>query len=666
MTGGRTALLLTAVGLALAHPASAHAKLPFQNCGDATCARLSVPLDHSGVVPGRLSLKVMRHESSDRIERGAMLLLVGRPGQAGTRIDEYAWEASNRDIILLDQRGTGAGALRCRDLEAATDTDAGREAAACATLLGDARAFFRTSDTVEDIETLRAQLGIERLTIVGSEYGAYVAQRYALRYPDRVERLLLESPVDAAGLDPLYIDSMAAVRRVLPALCRSGCAGFTKDALADTARLVERLAGEPLQGTIVGPTGRRRMAFLTRQELLYTLASGEYDFLTQPEYPAAVVSALRGDSAPILRMKRRALASPVTASPGLASAATHAATLCEEVRFPWSWHATPAERDEAAHRAETAMDRSLAAPFDPGTLVRSDLMRLCRRWPTASPAPPPDPGAMPDVPVLVLSAPEALGASLESARRTAARFPRGKLLETSGLLPSLGFALSSCGAIAADRFLRGERVQDRCPRTEPLLRPGAPAPVSLRELRPDGGVPGRRGRLLQALSVTLGDLVDSFYSNALRSVGPGTFEAGLRGGGLRGGSFSITERTFRLDRYEFVPGVRLSSRWRTQTSSNVLGPLHIDGPGSLDGILRLRESDDLTFGVRGRLAGRRVRAKLRIRSRLLELFSKVEVEVEDGGGSARLVRRAPNVPGDAPGSCRFPPLRRLPGPCAVR
>jgi pimeloyl-ACP methyl ester carboxylesterase len=661
---GRTALLVTAVGLALAIPGSAQAKLQFRDCGEAACARLSVPLDHSGAVSGRLSLKVERHDTYDRTEGGVTLLLAGRPGQAATELYDDAWEAPGRDLIVFDQRGTGSGALRCRDLEAATDSDAGREAAACATLLGDRRRFFRTSDTVEDIEALRVQLGLERLTIVGSVYGAYVAQRYAMRYPERVERLLLESPVDAAGLDPLYIDSMAAVRRALPVLCRSGCRSFTSDALADTARLVERLAAEPLRGTIVGPTGHRRTAFLTGQELLYTLVAADDDFLSQPEYPAAVVSALRGDSAPILRMKRRALADPLGHGPRTASAATHAATLCEEVRFPWSWHATPAERDEAAYRTETAMDRSLAAPFDPRTLVRSDLMRLCRRWPTASEGPPPDPGKMPDVPVLVLSAPGGVGSSLESARRTAARFPRGQLLETPGLWPSLGFVRNLCGGLAAERFLRGQRVQERCPRGTPLLAPAAPVPVSLSELKPDGGVPGRRGRLLHALSVTFGDLVDSFYLEALQRIGEGQFEAGLRGGGLRGGSYAITEDAFRLDRYEFVPGVRFSSRWRTQTGSNVLGGLHIDGPGALDGVLQLRESDDLIFAVRGRLAGRRVRTKVRIRSRLLDLFN--QLEVEDGGGSARLVRRVPNVPGDAPGSCRFPPLRHGPGPCALR
>ena len=655
-------LLLTAVGLVLASPGSAEAKLRFRACGEDTCARLSVPLDHSGAVAGRLSLLVERHETYDTTRTGVTVVLAGMPGYAGTQIDEDAWAATGRDVILFDQRGTGAGALRCRDLESATQTDAGREAAACATLLGDRRAFFRTTDAVQDLEALRVELGLDRLTIAGSAYGAYVAQRYAMRYPDRVERLLLESPVDAAGLDPLYVDSMAAARRMLPALCRPACRSFTSDVLADTARLVERLAAQPLKGTIVGPTGHRRSASLTRQELLYMLLAGDDNFLANPDYPAAVATALRGDTAPLLRLKRRATANALEGRPRIASTATYAATVCEEVRFPWSWHATAAERDEAAHRAEAAMDPSLAAPFDPGALVRSNLMRLCRRWPTASEGPPPEPGPMPDVPVLVLAAPETVRSALETARRTAARFPRGKLLQTPGLRP-LGFGASYCAALAAERFLNGRRVQDRCPRAAPLIAPAPPPPRSLAELRPVDGVPGRRGRLLRAFAVTFGDLVDSLYSGAILSLGQGDFELGFRAGGLRGGSFAVTEEVFRLDRYEYVPGVRLFAR--SQTDSDGLGRIQIDGPGSLDAALRVREGpEDLTFAVRGRIAGRRVRTTVRIRSRLLDLFS--QIEIEEGGGPARLVPRAPNVPGDAPGSCRLPPLRDGPGPCALR
>jgi pimeloyl-ACP methyl ester carboxylesterase len=468
---------------------------------------------------------------------------------------------------------------------------------------------------VEDIEALRAELGIERLTIVASAYGAYVAQRYALRHPGHVERMLLQSPVDAAGLDPLYVDSMAAARRMLPALCRTACRTFTQDALADTARLVERLASEPLRGKIVRPTGHRRTAFLSPQELLYVLLSGDDDLVTTPEYPAAVVSALRGDPAPILRLKRRATAHPLKLHPRMASAATYAATLCEEVRFP----------------SGMAMDPALAAPFSTDALARSDLMRLCRLWPRAPSGPPPEPGPMPDVPVLVVAAPETVRSALETARRTAARFPRGELLEATGLLPPFFYDPSNCAGVAAERFLSGRPVPARCPRRRGLLVPPArPGPLSLSELEPVHGVPGRRGRLLRALGVTLGDLVDSFYAGAILNLSQEYFESGFREGGLRGGHVAITARELILDRYQYVPGVRLSSRWDSDATTS--GPLLVDGPGALDGIVRLREGpDDLSFTVRGRIAGRRVRARVPVESRLADAFS----QVEEAGASAR-------------------------------
>ena len=453
-----------------------------------------------------------------------------------------------------------------------------------------------------------------------------MAQRYALRHPEHVEKLLLISPVDAAGLDPLYGDSMAAVRRILPAFCRSGCRGFTSDVLGDTARLVERLARKPLRGTIVGRRGQRRTATLSRQELLFTLMAGDDNFVSQPEYPAAVVSALRGDPAPLLRQKRRAVAHASALPPRLVSVATHAATLCEEVRFPWSWHATSAERDAAAFGIETAMDPSLAAPFDPGALVRSDLMRLCRRWPTASAGPPPDPGPMPDVPVLVLVAPNRVGSSVETARRVAARFRDAKLLVTPGPSSLFGYGYSDCATAAGLRFLVGRRVQDRCRAASGLPTPAKPAPESLSELTPVRGVPGRRGRLLHAFGVTFGDLIDSFYIDALLNIGPRVFDVDLRGGGLRGGNFAITRTMFRLNRYEYVPGVRVSGRWGLD--SNRVGPLRIDGPGSLDGVIRVTEEDDLTARVRGQVAGRRVRARVRIPTRFADLFETVE---ESGG-----------------------------------
>jgi hypothetical protein len=63
VTRPKIALLIAALGIGLGVPASAEAKLRFRNCEEGQCAQLSVPLDHSGVVSGRLSLRVERHDS---------------------------------------------------------------------------------------------------------------------------------------------------------------------------------------------------------------------------------------------------------------------------------------------------------------------------------------------------------------------------------------------------------------------------------------------------------------------------------------------------------------------------------------------------------------------------------------------------------------------------
>jgi pimeloyl-ACP methyl ester carboxylesterase len=46
----------------------------------------------------------------------------------------------------------------------------------------------------EDLESLRAELGVERLNLVAHSMGAVVASAYAAKYPDRLQRLVLVAP----------------------------------------------------------------------------------------------------------------------------------------------------------------------------------------------------------------------------------------------------------------------------------------------------------------------------------------------------------------------------------------------------------------------------------------------------------------------------------------
>ena len=140
--------------------------------------------------------------------KGVLVDLTGGPGQGGVAFVPRARARMRgllRDyrLVMLDQRGTGAGALRCPALQRAMGTSdltvpPPGSVEACAQALGPQRRFYSTADTVADLEALRVALGADKLTLDGVSYGTFVAERYAIAHPDRVARLVLDSVVPAA------------------------------------------------------------------------------------------------------------------------------------------------------------------------------------------------------------------------------------------------------------------------------------------------------------------------------------------------------------------------------------------------------------------------------------------------------------------------------------
>src|SRR5207302_10795506 len=91
--------------------------------------------------------------------------------------------------------------------------------AACARKIGPKRRFFTNPETIADLESLRIALGASRLTLDGVSYGTFVAERYALVYPTRVARLVLDSVVPQEGIDLLPLTTFKATVRVLRMVC---------------------------------------------------------------------------------------------------------------------------------------------------------------------------------------------------------------------------------------------------------------------------------------------------------------------------------------------------------------------------------------------------------------------------------------------------------------
>ena len=611
------AALIAAAAVVLLPAPPARAALHFERCGAFLfqCARLSVPLDRSGATPGRVSLFVKRIKAQRRPSRGALFVLAGGPGQSATQAFEgdglgvLSPAFRRRDLIVFDQRGTGrSGLLRCRALERSNLFDAGRASGACARRLGGRRFHYTSRDSVEDIEALRAQLGIDKIALYGTSYGVKVALGYALTYPAHVERLVLDSVLDVDGPDPFYAPTLEALPRVLHALCRAGCSSFTADPLEDLRRIVRRMGTRGVRGQVVDEHGRRRPARVSRSELFLMLIAGDFDPALRAALPGAVRAALDGDGAPLVRLGRRSFSvEGEPPPPRLLSTALFAATTCEEMRFPWARTTPPdpAERHRQVAAAAALVGEQAFLPFDRATLLDNDLLQLCDRWPASPVAPAFGPGPLPDVPVLLLEGQDDLRTPVESARRVAARFPRSELVVAPATGHSvLGADPSGCAERAFARFFRNQSVASSCGRARRDFPPAPPPPRALRRVAPVPGLGGTRGRALAAVAMTLRDVGEDALT---RFVFDERDPDIARGGGLRGGRYRIDGRNrLHLTGVEFVPRVRVSGLVRRFGGRGQSGRLRL--AGRVDGALALDGRR-----VRGRLGGRRVRAVLATR-----------------------------------------------------
>jgi pimeloyl-ACP methyl ester carboxylesterase len=592
---------------------------------------MSVPLDRTGSVPGRVSLLVARVKARQRggATQPPLIVLAGGPGQSAT--DAFLvgglsvlypayWK---RDVIIFDQRGTGrSGLLRCRRLERTNLFGAGPAAGACARSLGARRAFYTTRDTDDDIDALRAALEAERVALYGTSYGTKVALSYARRYPDRVERLVLDSVAPVEGPDPYYRDSTAAVPRVLRSLCGRVC-GWTADPVADLSRLVQRIGarGGRLPGRVVDARGRHRTGRLTSVDLFSVLLAGDFDPTLRAAFPGMVTAALRGDVAPMLRLRRRAIeidAEPPP--PRVLSSGVYAATSCEEIPMPWprSTPPDPAERHRLAAANAATIPDSAFEPFDRATALASDTLELCESWPAAPVAPDLGSGPFPDVPVLLVEGADDLRTPVENAQRAAQSFPRAQLVVAPDTGHSaIGSDFSGCAQRAFARFIQLRQVPNGCRRRPHAFQAEPPPPRRLAQIRPLRGTPGIRGRALAAMKLTLRDVI----SDALTALvfAPGNASS-ARGGGLRAGHYRIdSHNTAVLSDVAYVPGVTVTGRLEHFLARRQSGRLRIGGPGAPHGVLRFH---GLRFA--GRLAGRRVRGNLRAPVTVVASSARVE------------------------------------------
>jgi pimeloyl-ACP methyl ester carboxylesterase len=634
--------------LAAIAAAEAGAAGPFKSCAPGSplqCARITVPLDRSAATPGTVSLYVERLRARGQ-RTGAMVALAGGPGEAATPFTfDWAFDfrsaLRNRDLVVFDQRGTGlSGTLRCRGLfvpVTRTPLEQAQAAERCAQTLGPRRAFYTSRDSVDDIDAVRRAAGVDKITLFGVSYGTKVALGYAAKYPQHVERLVLDSVVEPSGPGAFWEETLVALPRVLKTLCLRGCKAVTPDVMGDLTAVLAAMRNGLLYGPLVGADGRRQRARLGRLRLFGLLLAGDFDPTLRAELPAALRAARQGDSAPLLRLALRSERGAGPTPARYVSEALYAATLCEEGPLPWPRTTPVSARATVAEANVRALSPALLGAFDrTAVLFASSPFQLCARWPTAAPEPSLTNGPFPAVPTLVLAGEDDLRTPLEGARRVAARIPGAVLVSA----PETGHSVLSgfprrCGLRAADDFFAGRPVRP-CVARRRTFPPLPPFPRSLAEVDAEPQVGGRRGRTITAVGLTLADALDQLLS---ASMFAGFEQDVLRAGGLRAGYVRASEERLGLHGLTYVPGVRV--RGRITFGNRPHGAVRVSGRAAARGRLVFRRDGSVT----GKLGGRRVRVSAAQQVRTAQLARAGLDRV-----LTRLARWPAGVPGRVPGA----------------
>jgi pimeloyl-ACP methyl ester carboxylesterase len=347
---------------------------------DAQCGWLSVAENPQDPTGRQIKLFVARVAAvSEHARPDPLFLLAGGPGLAATTF--YTGVAPvferirrDRDIVLVDQRGTGAShALNCPEDADPDTTDSPARIAAQARVCLEALdkqaavADYTTSLAVRDLDAVRGALGYPAINLYGGSYGTRVAQQYLRRYPDHTRAVILDGvvpPQMTLGAS-LALDAQSALQRIFarcvaaaPCRARFGNPDDTFNAL------LTRLKAQSVAVSVPDPfTGETRKLDFGAADLGTAVRLSSYSTEDSALLPLALDEAqAHANFSPLAGLMLQ-----VTHSlDNLIAIGMHNSVVCAE-DVP-AYGAAPADR---AQLAQTYM----------GTVPLDALEAICALWP---------------------------------------------------------------------------------------------------------------------------------------------------------------------------------------------------------------------------------------------------------------------------------------------
>ncbi|HEX7327003.1 MAG TPA: alpha/beta hydrolase [Casimicrobiaceae bacterium] len=285
----------------------------------AYCAPFSVPENRADPAGRKIGLRIaLIRSDAPAADRDIVVFLAGGPGQSA--VDSWPQVAAalaplrkHHHVLLVDQRGTGgSNPLTCRgsntydERGGALDLDEVRkETRECLTATekhADPRSYT-TTVAVEDLEAVREALGAPKLDLVGVSYGTRVAQQYAMRHPQGVRSVVLDSVVpNTLVLGEGFAGNLEAALKADFGLCTRApaCAKAFGNPYASLVELRDRLRAAPQTRDYRDPvTFEPKQLRLDDAALVRLVRLFAYTPETAALLPLSIAEALRGNFAPL-------------------------------------------------------------------------------------------------------------------------------------------------------------------------------------------------------------------------------------------------------------------------------------------------------------------------------------------------------------------------------
>jgi pimeloyl-ACP methyl ester carboxylesterase len=344
----------------------------------ARCGTFVRPLDPTDPASVNIELSVAVVPAlSLEPEPDPLVLIAGGPGQAS--ITFYAgWARAfervrrDRDILLVDQRGTGESAPMTCDVEDdivegqySTEQTLAITQECLQSLPYDPR-FFTTSVAVTDLEALRIALGYPLLNIYGISYGSRVAQHFARRFPASTRTVILDGVVPPQiALGPeIATESQLAVENVLERCTNNEhCHERFPTIHQDFVDLRQQIDSDPPTVAVPDPlSGRIETVELNHDRFAIALRLLLYGHRSIALLPLLIHEAANGNYVPIAaQFQMTAIALSESLSIGM-----HNAIMCTE-DMPF------VDDDKVDHVA-------IAASYL-GAMQLEALQTICSVWP---------------------------------------------------------------------------------------------------------------------------------------------------------------------------------------------------------------------------------------------------------------------------------------------